>query len=243
MKLKLNRRQLRDKVLPLLAATFFTVSFVALGLWQLDRAAYKNKLAESFLAESAHERVMGVMSVETYQPIKSVGHFVGERQILIDNIVKDGRLGLYVITPFEYSADEPLLLVNRGWVPKTAISGELPALKITDGQMEVRGKAGVLPRVGIRPGEAFEGSDSWPRLGVFPTHDEVAAELGREVLSFVLLQDPQPESNMRRQWQPVQSGPATHYGYALQWFAMAAAVLALTFWHLRKWYLRDAAKT
>jgi surfeit locus 1 family protein len=243
MKLKLNWRQLRDNVLPLLVATFFTVSFVSLGLWQLDRAAYKNELAESFLAESAHERVMGAMSVETYQPIKSVGHFVSERQILIDNIVKNGRLGLYVITPFEYSADEPLLLVNRGWIQKTANSRELPALETAGGQLEVRGKAGVLPRVGIRPGEAFEGPDSWPRVGVYPTHDEVAAELGREVLPFVLLQDPQAESNMLREWQPVQSGPATHYGYALQWLAMAAAVLAVTFWHLRNRYLRDAAET
>jgi cytochrome oxidase assembly protein ShyY1 len=100
--------------------------------------------------------------------------------------------------------------------------------------MEVHGKAGHLPRVGIRPGQAFEGADSWPRISVYPAADEIAAELDREVLSFVMLLDPDPESGFVRQWQPVQSGPATHYGYALQWFAMAAAVLGISAWHLRR---------
>jgi surfeit locus 1 family protein len=159
---------------------------------------------------------------------------MGEQQFLIDNIVKNGQLGVYVVTPFEFSVDEALLIVNRGWLPKQPGHGALPNIAIDGQQQEIRGKTGNLPRVGIRPGEAFEGSVSWPRLGVYPTLDELSSELERDVLPFVLLLDPEEGSRLLRDWEPVQSGPATHYGYAFQWFAMAVTVLVISLWHLRK---------
>ena len=239
MNINLNSQELLRRIVPPVVAILLIVSFVSLGFWQLDRAAYKRQLAASFASASpesnvAYSRVLGDMSVSTYQPLKTLGRYQTDRQILIENIVKDGRLGMYVITPFEYSVDEPLLLVNRGWVPKPRQIGSTPDIEVTADQLEITGKAGRLPRVGIRPGEAFEGSDAWPRHAVYPTVDEVAAELDREVLSFVLLLDPDPAAGMLRQWQPVQSGPATHYGYAFQWFAMAIAVIGISAWHLRK---------
>lgn len=228
--------------MPPVAAVVLLVTFVWLGMWQLDRAAFKEDLAASFATASDYERVFGDMPVAAFQPIKSTGEYLNDRQILIDNIVKDSRFGVYVITPFQYAADEPLLLVNRGWLPKLPGQNALPDVEITSELLEVRGKAGNLPRVGIRPGEAFEGSTGWPRTSVYPTPAEVAAELGREVLPFVLLLDPEESSPMVRQWQPVQSGPATHYGYAFQWFALATTVLVVSIWQIRKRRTHDANK-
>lgn len=229
-----DRQQILMRLVPPVAAAVLLVTFVWLGMWQLERAAYKKELATSFASSSDYERIYGDMPLAAYQPIKSSGRYLGERQILIDNIVKDGRLGVYVITPFRYSADEPLLLVNRGWLPKDPGQAAPPDTKITGERLEIRGKAGDLPSVVIRPGEGFEGSGGWPRTAVFPTLAEVAAELDREVLPFVLLLDPAEASPMVRQWQPVQSGPATHYGYAFQWFALALAVLLVSIRQLRK---------
>lgn len=242
MNLRLNGQEMLKRIVPPVVAVLLIVCFVSLGMWQLDRAAYKKRLYESFRAEADYERVLGEMPVSPYQPIKSYGHYLGDRQFLIDNIVKNGRVGWYVVTPFEYSVDEPLLLVNRGWLAKPLERGVLPDVDTAPGNLEVKGRARNLPLVGIRPGEAFEGSESWPRLGVYPTLDEVAAELDRDVLQFVLLLDPEPSSGMLRQWQPVQSGPATHYGYAFQWFAMAVTVLGIFILHLRKRFRRESGQ-
>jgi surfeit locus 1 family protein len=222
------------RVLPPLFGVMLVVAFVSLGMWQLDRASYKRQMASSFEAAGDHTRILGDMPVAPYQALKTYGRYLGDRQILIDNIVKQGRLGYYVITPFEYSADEPLLAVNRGWVPRPRERGALPVVAPLPDKLEVRGRAGNLPRVGIRPGEAFEGIQSWPRVAVYPTLDEVADQIGEPVLPFVLLLDADPSSEMLREWRPVQSGPATHYGYAFQWFAMAAAVAGIGIWNLTK---------
>jgi surfeit locus 1 family protein len=92
----------------------------------------------------------------------------------------------------------------------------------------IRGRAGQLPRVGIRAGEAFADSGGeWPRIANWPTIDELSASLGRDVLPLVLLADPEPGSTLIRRWQPQQAGPMRHIGYAFQWFALALAVVVV----------------
>jgi surfeit locus 1 family protein len=109
-----------------------------------------------------------------------------------------------------------------------------PELPLMTSRRTVRGLVGRLPRVAIRPGEAFEGSEDWPRVAVYPRPDEVATALDEELLPIVLLLAPEEPDGFVRSWQPNISGPMTHYGYAFQWFAMAATVVVLLFWHLKK---------
>ena len=222
------------KYVPPVAGFIFIALFVSLAMWQLDRAAEKVALLELFEGDAPYSRVSNFESLEEFDRIQLDGHFLQDRQILIDNIVLNSRPGYYVITPFKPNTSHPLLLVNRGWVRKTGPAGELPSLDV-DGKLRIlRGLVGHLPRVAIRPGEAFEGSDDWPRVGVYPNRDEISKELGEPLLPLLLLMAPDSEDGFVRQWQPDVSGPMTHYGYAFQWSAMAMAVAAILFWNLRK---------
>lgn len=224
------------------------VLFVNLGAWQLERAEEKRAIEAAFAGAHEGAAVTVVNDIESdsggregdavdlYQPLSASGRYLPDRQFLIDNMILDGRVGYFVVTPFELSSHEPLLLVNRGWVPKspaTDIASEIdvdaPAPRET-----ITGKAGNLPRVGIRAGEPFAGVDDWPRIANWPTLDELAAALDREVLPFILLADPEPGSDLVRRWEPRQAGPMRHIGYAVQWFALAAAVVVTAFVVYRK---------
>ena len=222
------------KYVPLLAGLIFIAVFVSLALWQLDRVAEKVALLELFEVDTPYSRVSDFASLEEFDRIQLDGHFVEDRQILIDNIVLNSRPGYYVITPFRPNTNYPLLLVNRGWIQKTGPRGELPPLDVDGNLRTVRGLVGHLPRVAIRPGEAFEGSDDWPRVAVYPNRDEISEELGESLLPLLLLMAPDSEDGFVRQWQPNVSGPMTHYGYAFQWFAMAMTVAAILVWNLRR---------
>jgi len=226
------------RFVPPLAALFFVVLFSWLGFWQLDRAQQKNELVALFENDAPYSRLYNDMPLEIFQRIESRGQFQSDRQILIDNIVVDGRVGYYVMTSFRLAPDAPLLIVNRGWIGKNQ-RNTLPDIAVTDEFIAVRGRVGRLPRVGIRPGEAFEGSADWPRVAVYPTLDELAQELESELLPFVLLLSPEAEDGFVRRWQPPRSGPMMHYGYAFQWFAMALAIIAIFGWNLRKKRLPD----
>lgn len=232
---ELIRHPLFRRFFPPVAGAIFIAVFVALGLWQLDRAAEKKALLAQFDDQDAYTAVSELSDLPQYERVETSGEFLPERQILIDNIITDGRPGYYVITPFKPDVVGPVLLVNRGWVPKSMGSDELPDLSMDGGgYRKVRGLVGRLPRVGIRPGEAFAEHGAWPRIAVYPTAAEIGAELGLNVMPQILLLSPDADEGYRRHWQPNVSGPATHYGYAVQWFAMAATVIGLIVWQFRK---------
>jgi surfeit locus 1 family protein len=213
---------------PPLAAVGLVALFATLGFWQLDRAEQKRAVEAAFADTGERLIVAGDAGYPLYQPLTATGRYLDERQFLIDNMILDGRLGYFVVTPFEYERGGPLLLVNRGWVAKDAAEGLQAALQTAGGdtgETTVDGRAGQLPRVGIRAGEVFTGEPGWPRTANWPTLDDLAAALERDVLPFVLLADPETGSKLLRRWEPRQAGPMRHIGYAIQWFALAAAVI------------------
>ena len=230
----MNIERLFWQFAPAVAAVLLMAAFITLGFWQLDRAAEKNARQELFDGGGAYIDVHDVSSTSDYQPLQATGHYIEDRQFLIDNMISNGRLGDFVITPFETPPNEPLLIVNRGWIASSGDRSNLPAIPVAGGTTKISGLSGHLPRVGIRPGGAFDGADGWPKLATFPQMSDLAVVLGRDLLPYVLLLDPDSDSTLVRDWRPREQGPMMHYGYAFQWFAMAIAVLAILIWQLRK---------
>lgn len=222
------------RIFPPVAAAGLIALFVSLGSWQLDRAAEKKSLRSLFESGAPTSRLTADMPVTRFQNIEAVGNYDSEHQVLIENMLVDNRSGYYVITAFRYAADQPLLIVNRGWVARPTAGAADPDFSVGNAGRTIRGRVGALPRVGIRPGEPFKGDGNWPRKGVYPTLDDLSAELGQELEPFILLLSPEDDDGYVRRWQPRESGPRMHYGYAFQWFAMATAVFAILLWRMRK---------
>jgi len=231
-------KSLTYRWLPPLGAVFLIMLFASLASWQLDRAAEKEALSSLF--DDADSPVTYVSSRDygLYQPVAAYGRYLPGRQILIDNIVNGGELGYYVITPLETAPGAPLLLVNRGFVRRNP-SGGLPAVDVADDTRHVTGRIGRLPRVALRPGEAIEAGQGWPKTAVYPRWQDIAAVLGRDVAAPVLLLAPDADDGYVRQWQPEQNGPMMHYGYAFQWSALALTVLVILIWQLHKRYRNE----
>ena len=171
------------RIVPPVAAIVLIVTFTSLGRWQLERAAEKEALAAMFAEDAPYRDIRGVSELTPFEKIEARGRLRDDRQILIDNIVRNGRLGYFVITPLEIAGDEALLLINRGWMEKPNSAGPAGDVSVADDRRRLRGRAGHLPRVGIRSGDAFAGSDGqpqdrWPRTALYPTIEEVAVQLG-----------------------------------------------------------------
>ena len=219
--------------LPFVVGGLFIALFTALGAWQISRGLEKRADQQLFEDETGFSAWHDGMPVRPYQRVRVTGRFDPERQVLLENIIVKGSYGYYVITPLLGMDDEPVLLVNRGWIekrePRDVQSLEVPTERVT-----VRGRVGHLPRAGMKMGDAFTPGQGWPRVGVYPSPDEVAAELGRSVQPFVLLMDEQEPRGFYRQWEPSGFGPGKHFGYALQWFAMGAVLSLLLIWNYRK---------
>ncbi len=224
--------------LPIVVGALLVLQFAGLGIWQISRGVDKLEAREAFGEPATWSNFHHGAEVRSYQALKSTGRYDSTHQFLLDNIVLDGRHGYYVITPLELAADEPVLLVNRGWVGKSGLQPDMAALArelaISSGRVTVHGRVGSLPRPGMRMGDPLTPSPGWPRMAVFPQGADLAGALGREVQDFVLLLDPKDPNGFVRHWVPEEMGPGKHFAYAFQWFAMGAALAALLVWHSRK---------
>jgi len=220
--------------LPLVVGAFLVVQFAGLGAWQVSRGFEKRANQQLFEDEASFSSWQHGAEVRPYQRLQAMGRFDGEHQILLENIIVNSRYGYYVITPLIGLSGEPVLLVNRGWIEKTAEPLDISRLDLPTGPLTVRGRAGSLPRAGMKMGEAINAQDDWPKGAVYPSSAEVAAALGSDVQPFVLLMDHEEEHGFFRHWVPTEFGPSKHFAYALQWFAMGAVLSGLLIWNYRK---------
>lgn len=220
--------------LPLVFGALLVVQFAGLGIWQITRGLEKRATQHAYQDETSFKAFQSGDAVRAFQRLKASGRFIAERQVILDNIIFNSRYGHYVITPLEVGADEPLLLVNRGWVEKSDTGLSASQLELPNTTVTVRGRAGSLPQAGYKMGEAFTSGQDWPRHAVYPAAEEVSAALGREVQPFVLLMDHEDPHGFVRHWVPSEFGPGKHFGYALQWFAMGAVLFGLLIWNYRK---------
>ena len=220
--------------LPYAVGALLVVQFAGLGVWQVGRALEKRADQAAYEGQTGFSLFVHGMDLHPYQKLEAEGVFDAEHQFLLDNIILNSRYGHYVLTPLAYADDEPVLIVNRGWIERTSNEPDPATIELDHSRLTVRGRVGSLPRAGYRMGDAIESPTIWPQHAVYPTLDELAASLGREVQPFVLLMDPEDDFGLVRHWVPEEMGPGRHYAYAFQWFAMGAVLSGLLVWNFRK---------
>jgi surfeit locus 1 family protein len=220
--------------LPFLIGAVLVVQFAGLGSWQVSRGLEKRAQQQMFSDETIYTDWSDGLTIRPYQRIQASGIFDTDHQILLENIIVNSRLGYYVLTALDPGDDAPLLLINRGWLEKTGDNIDPATIAVDSGRVTVRGRAGSLPKAGYKMGAAITAGSSWPQKAVYPTLDELAVALERDVQPFVLLMEPQEAQGFYRHWVPEEMGPGRHFAYALQWFAMGAVLAALLIWNYRR---------
>jgi surfeit locus 1 family protein len=230
-------RTKKQQRLRLFAAFVLSVAMLGLllrlGVWQLDRAQFKETLAGQALKNSAqspsmaHEIMQQAGSESWYfRPVRVVGRFDTTRQYLLDNRTLDGRAGYHVLSVFMYGTHR--LLVNRGWVPVGADRQELPNVQTDAQQQTLTGRLAPLPGSGLMLGDAGYQQMGWPRVVQSVELKTINAQLDLSLLPAVLLLDSANPACLSCRWAAVRGISADrHSGYALQWFSLAIALVLL----------------
>lgn len=206
-------------------------AFVSLGNWQLQRAQDKRDLLAAFDAGAAIGTAVAAASENAaaqhprYTPLSASGRFDTAHQFLLDNVVLDGRVGFYVWTPLRLDGGAAVL-VNRGWIPLGEKRTDVPDIGIDGDSREITGLLDRLPEPGLRL-DSGGLPDGWPKIVMYPRIDELRAVLDYPLYDYVLLMNEAADGGFRREWRPQLLPPRRHVGYAVQWFAFAAAVLVL----------------
>jgi cytochrome oxidase assembly protein ShyY1 len=214
-------------------ALLVAAGFARLGAWQLARMHEK----EAMLA-----KVQEVLAQRVPQPLSLAadgarangfdwaagrGRFADAPAVLLDNQSRGDRAGVRAYRLFEPDAAPPLL-VELGWLP---LPGDraMPRVAAIAGEVDVRGLLLPPPSHGLVAATANRAADA-AVLATALDAPELPRLLGIAKLPpRVLRLDPAMTGiGYARDLDvlPNTLPPSRHLGYAVQWFALAAAVLA-----------------
>jgi surfeit locus 1 family protein len=150
--------------------------------------------------------------------------------VLIDNQVHNGQAGYRVLTPLALEGSRELLLVDRGWASGGGDRGAVPNPPPPGGIQMVHGTLDLPPRMALRLGASVVARAGWPLLLLDFDATEVSRQLGQPVLEMALKLSPNETGALVMQgYLGARSGPEKHLSYAVQWFALAAAVAVVFF--------------
>ena len=214
-------------IFPLLLGLVGAAVLLSLGVWQLQRLAWKEAILAEIEAriQSAPVTVPATPDpvADKYLPVMAEGRFTGEH---LDVLVSRKQIGagVRVIEVFETGGRR--LLVDRGFIPDANRSD---------------------PR--DQGGGRVVGNLHWPievdsftpppdaRTGLWFARDlpAMAQALGTEPLLIVAREDTGPGIEA----MPVDGSdlPNDHLGYAIQWFGLALVWLGMTgylLWRIRR---------
>ncbi|KHF24061.1 SURF1 family protein [Solemya velum gill symbiont] len=201
--------------------------FCSLALWQFGRATEKEELQEMIeqrLAQPAFSYKGDILDLNEmkYRLVSAKGHFESTHQLLLDNIVFEGKPGYEAITPFRLE-NGSYVLVNRGWVPQGAYRDQLPDIDL---QARPRTITGRIEQHKSRPvvGGDTPRTDASNRWRYVDT-ELFAEESGISTPGFIIRLDSQDPDAYRQQESRFDAKVGMHIGYAVQWAAFALFAL------------------
>ena len=229
MAIQLGSRSFAPSLFGTLLVLVGVVSVSHLGVWQLTRAAEKRAILEQISAGESTTRSLDSPDNELprYQTVSATGQYDAAHQLLLDNMPSlRGMPGFRVLTPFELSTGG-WILVDRGWLPMGPTRATLPAIDVGGNERTIVGRLDEVPRPGMRLGTPTN-STGWPRVLNFPEHADLERALDRRLGKRIVRLDPaQPDGYERTFAMRPDFGPNRHIAYAVQWFAIAVAMLVI----------------
>jgi len=218
----------------LTAATLLALAAtLALGRWQLSRAAQKEATQARSEAQAARPTLGGAALASLADPASALhrtvtlrGRWVAQRTVFLDNRPMNARAGLYVVTPLQLEGSAGVLLVQRGWVARNFIDrSSVPVMDTPAGVIEIQGRIAPPPAKLYEIGAAQAGLI---RQNIDMEH--FRGETGLALLPVSVVQTAPANDGLLRDWPQAGTGVEKHYGYAFQWFALSALIALLYVW-------------
>jgi len=200
----------------------------------------------------------GAAVTQHHRRIALAGHWVAEATVYLENRQMQGRPGFFVVTPLRLD-DGTAVLVQRGWQPRDLLDRTRVVPPPTPASLvQVSGRIAPPPARlyefdGQAQGPIRQNLDvqafgqEWGLrlrpLSLMQLNGQLAGQLDTQLdvqpdgKLKGLLKPPSPNATaspapdgLLRDWLAPASGVHKHYGYAFQWFALAALILGLYVW-------------
>ena len=204
------------------------VLFIRLGFWQLQRADLKKQLKNAHSTALLNEaRSIKPLEIPSeYENIILQGHYENVT-IFLDNQHWQHRFGYHVLTPFKTKHGK-YILIDRGWIQADPSRQEMPIVSTPLQEQHIIGQVwfpannpwSIGPQIEVKKQNVYIIEQANPAL--------LKQYIKGNIEPYLLRLDSADPYGFVRIWPEQTLTPTRHYGYALQWFAMALTMIILT---------------
>jgi len=221
---------------PLTISTAIAFVFlVSLGVWQLQRLAWKQGLIDEIEARQTAQPVSMTEALKLqsanedvrYLRVQAKGAYLHDQERFY--YAPDSKMGpgFDIYTPFQLVGGQGLIVVNRGFVPDPLKSADKRASGQVQGPQEIVG----LVRLPGRSGAFTPDNNIGKNLWFWRDFDAMTAGLSAEDTGpkrdlFVEQEQAAPGGWPRGGVRKIELSNR-HFGYALTWFGLAATLLGV----------------
>ncbi len=214
--------------------TLFTIPavliMISLGVWQLQRLAWKTELIETFETRANADAVAPPLSVDDFgewrfRRVLLAGTFLHDKELQRTGQPFDGTAGFHVLTPFRLAADDRIILVNRGWVPSDLREPVKRPETLTEGPVEVVGIIRQDRLKGYFVPDNEPGNEIWMSINI----SEMATARGLDISANYYVDALRPDGP-----RALPIGATTkvtvrneHLQYAITWFLLAITLAVI----------------
>lgn len=241
MTIKIGLCNLRFTLIPSLAYVLLMALLISLGNWQLSRSSEK----AAYLAEQEQKSQLPPLPLTSelpaeideirYRSVQISGRYDTERQFLLDNQIRHGKAGYFVMTPLLPDNSNTAVLVNRGWIESGRDRTVLPDIALQNTVVTIRGRINAFRDVGYHLDGAEIPTDTWPSLVQVIDSTIIADKLAYPLSPYQIELDTAEDQGYLREWHiATVIPPEKHVAYAVQWYGLALTLTALFIWYACK---------
>jgi len=226
----------RPELVPTIFMLITVVLMGYLGVWQLQRLAWKNALIAS-IEQAQAQAPKDLLSYSPEQLVQAqwhnvmvTGKLLNEKELYAMPRYLDSELGYGVLTPLEVktSGGNVYVLINRGWVAPANKDPHTRAAGNPAGMVNVSG----VVRSGFKKGLFTPVNNPQKNIWFWYDLPEMAKTLGLPLLPVLI-----DASDVVVHGAPLSVGPKPfpleikirndHLGYAITWFAIGFIALVM----------------
>ena len=220
----------RSLLWPTIWAALCLLLLLGLGTWQVERLHWKEGLiAERNAALGAAPmplpKALDAARALEFHPVRADGEFLNDHELFLNAQSFSGAVGFHIVTPFRLD-DGSIILIDRGFAPTDR---KEPATRAAG---EIAGPTAVtgLLRLPEPPGWFTPANEpqknSWFSIDL-PAMAR-AAGIGGALPFYYIDADKTPvPGGWPQGGQTITDLPNNHLQYAITWYALAAALIAI----------------
>ncbi len=211
------------------------VALLALGTWQLQRLEWKGAIIDARETALAAPPMLAPAAFDparhSGRRVRLSGRFLHAKELYSAPRPRDGRNGLRIVTPLRL-ADGAVVLVDRGWVPAERKSPATRRAGQIEGSVTIEGVIRAPGQRGRFVPDNQPADNLWFSFDVSAMAKAAALE---RVRPYLVVAGPAANPGGLPLGRPYRVEIRNeHLGYAVIWYGLAAALLAIYILYARR---------